>query len=196
MRILAVADVESRYLYEYYTPGRLDGFDMILACGDLRRDYLEFLVTLANCPVVYVRGNHDDPLIADPPDGCICAEDTIVECCGVRILGLGGSHRYRKGENMFTEAQMRRRVRRLRFRLWRHKGFDILLTHSPARHLNDFDSISHQGFECFLELLDKYRPKYFVHGHIHKNYGVHIPQRTQYGDTTVINACDYCIFEY
>ena len=196
MKILAVSDVEAKYYYDYYTPGKLDEFDLILACGDLRRGYLDFLVSMAHCPLVYVRGNHDDALIDDPPDGCICAEDTIVVCRGVRILGLGGSNRYRDGENMFTERQMRRRVRKLRFRLWRRGGFDILLTHAPARGINDFDVLSHRGFECFIELLDKYRPKYFVHGHIHKNYGVKIPQRTQRGETTVINAFDHCVFEY
>lgn len=196
MRILAVADTVSKYFYDYYTPGKLNGFDLILACGDLSRDYLEFLVDASGCPVLYVRGNHDDGFEDDPPGGCICIEDKVYVFKGVRIVGLGGSHRYREGENMFTEKQMQKRVKRLRFKIWRKKGFDILLTHSPARHLNDFDSLSHRGFECFNDLISKYKPKYFVHGHIHKNYGRNIPQRTVFGETIVINACDYCIFEY
>ena len=196
MRILAVSDVEAKYLYDYYTPGKLDGFDMILSCGDLRREYLEFLVTLANCPLVYVHGNHDERFEEAPPEGCICADDRIVEVKGVRILGLGGSYRYRSGSCMYTEKQMRRRIRRLRLKLRKHKGFDILLTHAPARHINDFDSISHRGFECFGELLELYHPKYFVHGHIHMSYGVNIPQITAHGDTTIINAYEYCVFAY
>ncbi len=195
MKILAVSDVESRYYYEYYSPGKLDGFDLILACGDLSRDYLEFLATLSRCPVLYVLGNHDDALDKDPPGGCICVEDRIYVYNGIRILGLGGSYRYRKGNHMFTERQMRSRIRRLRLALWRRKGFDILMTHAPARHLNDFDSLSHRGFECFGTLLDRYAPRFFVHGHIHKNYGVNIPQKTAYGDTTIINAFDSCEFE-
>lgn len=195
MRILTVADVPSRFYYDFYSPGKLDDFDLILAAGDLGRDYLEFLVTMARCPLVYVRGNHDDGLLAHPPEGCICAEDRVIDCAGLRILGLGGSHRYREGENLFTEAQMRRRVRQVQPRVRRRGGIDILLTHAPARGLNDFDSLSHRGFECFLTLLDAWRPKYFVHGHIHKNYGMNIPQRSSYGDTTVINACEHCIIE-
>ena len=27
--------------YDFYTPGRLAQFDLILACGDLRREYLD-----------------------------------------------------------------------------------------------------------------------------------------------------------
>lgn len=191
-----MSDVAAKYYYDYYTPGRLDEFDLILACGDLHPGYLDFLASLANCPVVYVRGNHDDALIDNPPGGCICAEDKIVVCNGIRILGLGGSNRYRYGENMYTERQMRRRIRKLWFQLWRHKGFDILLTHAPARHINDTDFISHRGFECFVKLLDKYKPEYFIHGHIHKNYGAHIPQYTKRGETTIINAYDHCAFDF
>ena len=196
MRVLAVSDTDAKYYFDYYTPGKLDEFDLILACGDLHREYLEFLVTMSNRPVLYVHGNHDEGYDQRPPEGCECVDDKLYVWNGIRILGLGGSYRYRNGKYMFTERQMRRRVRRLWFRLWRHRGFDILLTHAPARNINDFDSLSHRGFECFVELLDKYRPKYFIHGHIHKNYGVHIPQKTVRGDTVIINACEYCAFDY
>ena len=196
MKILAVADAEAKYYYDYYQPGKLAEFDLILACGDLHKSYLEFLVTMAGCPVLYVRGNHDDSFAQNPPEGCVCVEDQIYVHGGVRILGLGGSYRYRQGENMYTERQMRRRIRRLRFRLWRHRGFDILLTHAPARGINDFDSISHRGFECFVGLIERYRPKYFVHGHIHKNYGTRVPQKTQRNETLINNAYEYCKFEY
>ncbi len=196
MRILAISDVPAKKYYDFYEPGCLDGFDLILACGDLRRSYLEFLVTMAHCPLVYVRGNHDDEYLKAPPEGCVCAEDEIVTVNGVRILGLGGSYRYRDGECMYTERQMLRRIRRLRWKLRRSGGFDILLTHAPARGLNDFDTLSHRGFDCFNQLLDKYSPKYFIHGHIHLSYGPHIPQRVQRGDTCVINAFDHCEIDY
>ena len=196
MRILAVADEESKYFYDHYSPGKLDEFDLILACGDLRKEYLEFLATLAHCPVLYVHGNHDDAFDAAPPGGCICVEDQIYTYRGVRILGLGGSYRYRDGAHMYTESQMARRIRKLRFQFWRSGGFDILMTHAPARHINDFDSLSHRGFSCFTDLLERYRPKYFVHGHIHRSYGPNIPQMSSYGDTTTINASGHCVFEY
>lgn len=196
MRILAIADDISKYYYDFYTPGKLDEFDLILSCGDLSRTYLEFLVTMAHCPLLYVRGNHDDRFMQDPPEGCICIEDQIYVHEGVRILGLGGSYRYRNGENMYTERQMERRIRRLRFKLWRSKGFDILLTHAPARHINDFDSLSHRGFECFVNLLEKYRPKFFIHGHIHKNYGIDIPQKTEKDGIVIINAYEHFRFDY
>ncbi len=196
MKILAVSDIEAKYYYDYYAPGKLDDFGMILACGDLKREYLEFLVTMARCPVVYVHGNHDDRFDRQPPEGCVCADGQVVVVEGVRILGLGGSYRYRDGHHMYTEEEMRRRVLRVLPQVWRRRGFDILLTHAPARHLNDFDSITHRGFAVFGELLDRYRPAVFVHGHVHLNYGAHIPQRSRHGDTVVINAYDHCVFDY
>lgn len=196
MKILAVADIESKYFYDYYTPGKLREFDLIISCGDLRPKYLEFLVTMARCPLLYVHGNHDERYDEEPPEGCICIDDKLYVYQGIRILGLGGSHRYRDGKYMYSERQMKRRIHRLQFSIWHHKGFDVLVTHAPARHINDFDSMSHRGFECFCKLLTKYHPRFFLHGHIHKNYGVKIPQKTQHGDTSVINAFDHCIIEF
>lgn len=194
MRILAVADKKSPSLYDYYSPGKLSGFDLILGCGDLEEDYLEYLMTMADCPLVYVHGNHDEKH-KKVPLGCVCADDKIVKAAGLRILGLGGSFKYREGKYMFTEAQMKRRIARRRLSIAANKGFDILLTHAPARHLNDLETIPHRGFECFNNLLDRYRPKLFVHGHIHRDYDHNIPQRTIHNGTLVVNACEYAVIE-
>ncbi len=195
MKILALSDLESKALYDYYRPGKLDGYDLIIACGDLRVSYLEFIVTMAHCPVVYVHGNHDEHFQREP-EGCICIDDDVFTWQGVRLLGLGGSFRYGEGKYMYTEREMRRRIRRLWWKLWRAGGVDILVTHAPARGLNDLDDLPHRGFQCFHTLLERYRPRYFVHGHIHRSYGVNIPRRTQHGETTVINAYESYAFDY
>ena len=194
MKILAVADIESEYLYDYYSPGKLDGFDLIIGCGDLSEEYLEFLVTMADCPLVYVHGNHDDKF-KRVPEGCICVDNKIVEVNGLKIMGLGGSYRYRNGKYMFTEKQMKRKILRLTPSLLKNRGFDILVTHAPARHLNDFENRSHRGFECFNGLIHRYHPKLFCHGHIHRNYGRGIPQKTYVETTTVVNAFNYCVID-
>lgn len=197
MNILAVADMEARFFYDYYKPGCLDEFDLIIACGDLNRLYLEFLVTMATCPLLYVRGNHDAGFEEHSPEGCICIDDDLITINGVRIVGLGGSYRYRKNSTcMYSEWEMKRRILRLLPKILLHGGFDILVSHAPARHINDFDSLSHRGFECFVRLIDRFHPKYFIHGHIHKNYGIQIPQISQHGDTIIINAFEYCRFSY
>ena len=196
LRILVVSDIEAKAYYDYYSPGKLDNIDLILSAGDLNPRYLEFLVTMARCPVFYIHGNHDELYDQTPPQGCVCIDDDLVVYRGVRILGLGGSYRYREGKYMYTEGQMRRRLLRLRFKIHRNHGFDILLTHAPARHINDFDTLSHRGFSCFAELIDRWQPKYFVHGHVQRDYGPNIPQRDHHGNTEIINAFEYCLIDY
>ena len=195
MKILLVSDKESPYYWDYYQPGRLSDIDLILACGDLKSQYLSFLVTMGRARVLYVHGNHDAVYQSSPPYGCICVEDQIYEHKGIRILGLGGSMRYKEGPHQYTEAQMNFRIRKLWYQLRRHKGFDILLTHAPALGLNDEENLPHRGFQGFLRLMDRYAPAYFVHGHIHMSYGYRIPRVCTYQNTTVINAYERTVFE-
>ena len=59
MRVLAVADKEDMHLWNGGRRQLLQDLDLILSCGDLDPDYLQYLVTVGNCPLVYLRGNHD-----------------------------------------------------------------------------------------------------------------------------------------
>lgn len=86
---MAIADEESKYLWDFFEKSKLEGIDLIISCGDLDPRYLSFLVTLSNVPVLYVHGNHDKKYEQVPPEGCICIEDEIYVYQGVRILGLG-----------------------------------------------------------------------------------------------------------
>ena len=196
MKILTVADVPCKALWDYFDQSRLDDIDLILSAGDLPATYLSFLVTFAHCPVLYVRGNHDDRYAVNPPEGCVCVEDTVYTYQGIRILGLGGSMRYRPGVNQFTDAQMNRRIRKLRLKLLMSRGFDILLTHAPGKGLDDQEDLPHRGFEAFPALIEKYRPKYMVHGHVHMNYGYNLPREMAVGETKIINAYERYSFEY
>lgn len=197
MKILAIADHESKSLWDFFDKSKLEGIDLIISCGDLDPRYLSFLVTLSAVPVLYVHGNHDKKYERIPPEGCTCIEDTIYVHEGVRILGLGGSRRYKPGPHMYTEKEMRRRVRKLWFQLFRKKGFDILVTHAPAYELNDGEDLPHRGFYVFRELMEKYHPKYFLHGHVHMSYGRKHKRYDKYMDTHVINVYEKCeiVFE-
>lgn len=195
MNLLLISDVESPYLWDYYQPGRLDGIDMILSCGDLSSKYLSFLVTMGGMPLLYVHGNHDKTYAQHPPEGCECVEDRLVRVKGLRILGLGGSIRYSGGPHQYTEAQMAHRIRRLQFQLWRAGGVDIVLTHAPMQGYGDGEDYAHQGFESLLRLVDKHRPKYLIHGHVHANYGANLPRILQRDGTTVINAYERYVLD-
>ena len=165
MRILAVSDEESKYFWDHYRPGKLDGIDLILSAGDLKSEYLSFLVTMANRPLLYIHGNHDGNYEKKPPEGCECIENRLVAVNGVRILGLGGSRRYNNGQHQYTNRQMERRIARLRWKLYRAGGVDIVLTHSPPAGVGDAEDVAHMGFDAFLPLMEKYKPAYLVHGH-------------------------------
>lgn len=188
MKILFLADQECPYLWDYYQPGRLDGYDLIISCGDLKPTYLSFLVTLANIPVLYVHGNHDARYSRTPPEGCDSIEDKLFTYKGVRILGLGGSAFYSGGPHQYTEKQMARRIRRLRWKIWKAGGIDIVVTHAPIAGYGDAEDYAHRGFSCFQDLILKYKPKYFVHGHVHLSYGTNIPREQHLGTTRIINA--------
>ncbi len=199
MKILVLADEESKYLWDYFEKSKLEGIDLIISCGDLKPSYLSFLATFTAAPVLYVHGNHDGRYEKNPPGGCICIEDDIYVYNGIRILGLGGSQLYNYGPHQYTEKDMQKRVHKLRRKLRRYKGFDILVTHSPAYKLNDGDDLAHTGFEVFHELINKYKPKYFVHGHMHTAYNWRLKLRREvpYNEhTTVVHAYERYVFEY
>lgn len=195
MRILAISDEECAAFWDYYTPGKLKEYDLILSSGDLKASYLSFLVTMARCPLLYVHGNHDTDYKYRPPEGCDCIEDRVVTYNGLRILGLGGCLWYRPGDHQYTEKEMEKRIRKLRFLLWRHKGVDIVVTHAPPFGVGDLSDSAHQGFLCLRSLLDKYKPQYLLHGHVHLRYTTDRVRERTYGDTTVINTCERYVLE-
>lgn len=193
---MTIADEESAYLWDHFEKSKLAGIDLIISCGDLNPHYLSFLATFTSAPVLYVRGNHDGKYENTPPEGCICIEDQIYVHEGIRILGLGGSMRYTGGPNQYTERDMRKRVSKLWFPLLRRRGFDILVTHAPAYQLGDGRDLPHQGFKTFVDLMDKYRPRYFLHGHVHMTYGRSYKRYDKYNNTQIINAFERFVFDY
>ena len=71
MKILAIADEESKALWDYFDKSKFEGIDLIISCGDLAPEYLSFLTTMTSIPVLYVHGNHDVKYDKRPPEGCI-----------------------------------------------------------------------------------------------------------------------------
>lgn len=195
MKILLVSDAESKFIWDYFQPDKFKDIDLIISCGDMKPQYLSFLVTMINVPLYYVHGNHDDIYLEKPPEGCYCIDDKVAKYKGVKILGLGGSIRYSNGVFQYTEKEMNRRILRLKPYLYFTRGFDILVTHAPARGLGDGDDYCHQGFKSFNKLIDRFSPKYHFHGHQHLNYKVQ-ERVLKYNNTTIVNGYGYYILEY
>lgn len=195
MRILALADEPNDKLWGERSRELLEGTDLILSAGDLPSSYLSYLTCFTSAPILYVHGNHDEKYEQNPPEGCICAEDRIVTVNGVRILGLGGSMRYRPSGCMYTEDEMRSRIRRVKKQIRAHNGFDILLTHAPVKGLGDQPDLAHQGFACFETLLEQYQPAVMFHGHVHRSYTTSFVQERECHGVPVINACGSYVFD-
>jgi calcineurin-like phosphoesterase family protein len=201
VRVLAVSDEVVDSLH--HPQVRRLRPDLVVGTGDLPWDYLEFLASALDVPVVFVPGNHDPEVgvrrtgwravltgdgmpAADPrPWGCTNADGAVVEAAGLRIAGLGGSIRYNRGPNQYTQAQLARRARRLLRRVG-DRPLDLLLTHSPPRGLGDEDDPPHHGFEALHDVLEQARPTWHLHGHVHP-YGLPKPDR-HVGGTTVRNV--------
>jgi Icc-related predicted phosphoesterase len=196
MKILVLADTESLYLWDFFEKSKLDGIDVILSCGDLHPHYLSFLATFFTGPVLYVHGNHDDCYEQTPPEGCICIDGKVFEYEGIRFVGLGGSMRYKPGTNQYTQNQMNWRILKLLPGIWWKKGFDVLVTHSPAWKIGDGEDLPHTGFKGFRYLLEKFTPRYFVHGHVHMSYHRNVRRIHSYQSTTIVNAYERYIIEW
>lgn len=192
MKILAISDIESKHLIDFFDATKYKDIDLILSAGDLNSSYLSYVVTMINKPLLYVHGNHDIKLLNSPAEGCDCIDDDIVEFKGFRIAGLGGCMTYSGKALQYTESEMAWRIKKNVFKY--RKGIDILLTHAPAFGLGDGKDQAHTGYQSFISLMDKYAPKLMIHGHMHLNYGI-CGREHQYKSTRIINAFDHTIIE-
>ncbi len=85
MKILVIADEEVKSLWDYYDREKTKDVDLIISCGDLKPQYLEFLESMVNCPLLYVRGNHDSKYDMNPPLGCIDIDDKVYQWTGGEV---------------------------------------------------------------------------------------------------------------
>lgn len=172
--------------------------DLVLAAGDLPWDYLEFLASCLEVPVVFVPGNHD-PAVEGPsgsgPRGVVNADGRTLEVVGLRVAGLGGCVRYNNGSHQYTQQQYDRRARKL-LKGVRQTGAvttDVLLTHAPPLGLGDEPDPCHVGISALHGVIETLRPAWHLHGHIHP-YGMRKPDR-QVGPTTIRNVIPWQLIE-
>jgi Icc-related predicted phosphoesterase len=196
MRILAVADVEDDELLERL--GHYDAqhrYDLVISCGDLDMSYLDCVATLANAPLLYVRGNHDVGYEDDPHLGGTDLDGRVERIAGLRVAGLEGSLDYRRGIVGYSQAEMRHKAVGLGLRAYLTGGIDILVTHTPPRGHGDLPDGPHEGFDAFNGLLDWLHPKVMLHGHVHLNYAMLERERMHPSGTRLVNAFAWHEFE-
>jgi len=187
MKILAISDIVVPELSDRIDARRFRDVELILSCGDLPPEYLSTIREKLDVPLFYVRGNHDIRYRTTPPVGCLNIHQRLISFNGFRLMGLEGSRWYNGGPIQYREYQMRRMIWRLLPGLW-FGGVDIVVTHAPPRHIRDAEDRCHRGFNSFLKLIARFKPRLFIHGHIHAHFTDPSQRVTQVGDTQVINA--------
>lgn len=202
MKILCVSDQIDPLVYSNSIKRRFADVDLILGAGDLPLDYLDFIVTNLNKPLLFVFGNHHAEVAGEDHNegfGSSHLGTKVRREEGMIIAGLGGSMRYNRGPNQFTERQMYGEIFKLIpallfNRLVHGRFLDILLTHAPPRDIHDKPDKCHWGFKAFRWFMKKFKPKYLVHGHIHL-YDLADVRRTRYLETEVINAYSHYVID-
>ena len=202
MKILCVSDQIDPLVYSNSIKNRFADVDLILSAGDLPMDYLDFIVSSLNKPLFFVFGNHHVEKLTENAFegyGSIHVGSKICREGGLIIAGLGGSQRYNRGPNQYSEFQMQVEMIKLipgllYNRLFHGRFIDILLTHAPPKGIHDKKDLCHQGFKAFLWFMKTFKPKYLIHGHVHL-YGLADVRRTRWMETEVINAYSHYVID-
>ena len=195
MRILSISDVVVPELSERFDARQFQGVELILSCGDLPPEYLASIRQKLDVPLFYVRGNHDIRYANAPPMGCLNIHSRRITHNGIRFMGLEGSRWYNGGPIQYREYQMRRMIWRMLPGLWFKGGVDIVVTHAPPRRINDAEDRCHRGFNTFVRLIERFQPRYFIHGHIHAHFSDPSQRIASVGRTQVINTYAWHLFE-
>jgi uncharacterized protein len=205
LKILAVSDMVVDRLYSANFAENFREVELILGCGDLPYEYLEFLVSALNVPLLYVPGNHDPQYDQQnqraQANGCDRLDRGVTRVKGFNLAGLGGSIRYKPAPpNQYSQAEMYCRVLSLLpailgQRIQTGSGLDIMIAHSPPCGIHDDDDPAHTGFKAFCDFIRICKPRYFLHGHTLVYKGNLLPPVTQMGPTTVINVYPYKLLE-
>ena len=205
MKILAVSDLVVDRLYSAQFAEHFRDVEIIVGCGDLPYEYLEFLVSALNVPLLYVPGNHDPQYDEQNPsahaNGCDLLDKCVTRVKGLNLAGLGGSIRYKPDPpNQYTQTGMYLRLISflpglLRQRILTGRVLDIMIAHSPPHGTHDDDDPAHVGFLAFRDFIRIFKPRYFLHGHTQVYKSNLLSPATQIGTTTVINVYPYRLLE-
>jgi Icc-related predicted phosphoesterase len=201
VKILAVSDQVVDRIYSLSSSGHFQDVELILGCGDLPYEYLEYLVTMLNVPLFYVPGNHD-PKFDLTSAGSRAQGGSNLDLKTVRhkkflIGGLGGCIRYRPdGINQYTQTEAYARAFRLLPKLLFNRiqygrALDILISHSPAFGIHDDTDPAHHGLKALNWLIRVAKPRYHFHGHTHFFKTNILNAETTVGITKIMNVYPY-----
>jgi len=213
LKILCISDKIDPQVYSPQIKSRFSDIDLILSAGDLPLNYLDYIISNLNKPLLFVFGNHHNEelkhykKIMDFPVnfngneylgcGAVYMETKVKTEENFIVAGLGGSMRYNRGRNQFTDFEMFIEITKLiPCLLWNRivkvRYLDILLTHAPPKGIHDKKDKCHTGFKSFLWFMKVFKPKFLVHGHTHL-YDLCEVRTTKWEETTVVNAYSHYV---
>jgi Icc-related predicted phosphoesterase len=200
IKLLAVSDEVVPWIHSAQLVERCGDVDVIVSCGDLPSEYLEYIATMLGKPCFYVRGNHDQPHDYRP-EGCINLDLRAHRWGKLRLAGLEGCQRYKPGAPLqYSQTDQWLRAIWLAYKLLPaqircERSVDIFLSHAPLRGIHDGSDLAHAGFAAFNWLAKRLRPRLWLHGHQHCSYSPLQPRETRLGETLVVNVHPYRLLE-
>ena len=189
MKILVMSDKESELLLKYYNENHLDDIEFILSAGDLALTYLQAVKINLKAPLYFVKGNHDKFKIKLFDNEFI--EWRCVEYKGIRIAGIGCKNH----NKIISEDDMKKMLIKLYRKIKKNNGVDIVISHYPLIDFGDGTDETHKGYQSIREFIEIVKPKYFIYGHNHLNYGRN-DRIIQFENTQLINAYEKYVLDY
>jgi Icc-related predicted phosphoesterase len=193
LKLLAVSDTALPQLQNAEHLQRTYGdVELLVSCGDMQVGYLDYISSVLNVSLFYVRGNHDESYEFERRPGGDDLHQRIVTFRGYSFLGLEGSINYNRGRVQYTDTEMFVKVLRLLPRLLvlrsvRGYSVDVVVAHSPPQGIHDIaDDRAHRGFRAFRMLMKWGHPRYLIHGHV-DTWDTRQPTETTFCKTCVIN---------
>ena len=197
IRILAASDEEDPTLDHRVNRDSLGAVDLVVGCGDLSPEYVAFLGDAFRAPLVYVHGNHDRggpwPRLDRLPLASSGLDDRTL--ANVTLLALPWPG-VQTGIAKRDESQAWRQViSALGLRLlWPESRAWLVLSHAPPRGAGDTpDDPYHVGFAAYRRVLDRLRPRLWLHGHTTRA-SAPVPQ-IEHGPTTLVNVTGSVLVE-
>lgn len=192
IRLLAVSDELDSALEHARNRDAIGPLDMVVGCGDLPSDYLNFLADAFQVPLVRVLGNHDRPA-ADESGGIVGPDPVrgrVVDSGGLPVLGLSWPGRPPRRNEALAWRQA---VRTVLVEAFRRRPI-IVASHIPPRGAGDVaNDAYHVGSPAYRWLLERLRPPLWLHGHT-PLAGVH-DWRASLAATTIVNVTGAVLVE-
>jgi Icc-related predicted phosphoesterase len=159
VKILAIADRAPKESIRAILEREIN-IDLICTLGDLDYFSLIELKDIQDIPKIGVYGNHCSGSYFDEL-GIKNMHLSTFEYKGLIFGGFEGSVRYKSDTQapMYTQEEASQMLATF-------PRVDVMLCHCPPYGINDEpEEIAHQGFKALRDYVEKYQPKYLLHGH-------------------------------